>query len=258
MTFPFIEIDSFSVEINGKSILRDISFSVEQGEYVSLIGPNGAGKTTLLKSIGRITDFGRGSISILGKKRDSRKQKEYAKIVSYVPQSDGRYLPFTVYEFVLMGRYPYLSSFSAVEKEDKEKVYEVLKQTGTEKFAARGINTLSGGERQKVFIAAALCQEAEIILLDEPTTFLDPKHHDEVHHTLSEVNRSGKTLIIVTHDLNMAISPPVTKVVALKEGKLTYIGEPGGLLSGSVLSSIYEKDFTIGRHPVTGMEVILP
>jgi len=258
MSTPLIEVDKFSVKINGKIILDEITFSVEQGEYVSVIGPNGAGKTTLLKAIGRISDIGTGSIKVRGERHDLRKQKEYAKIVSYVPQSDGRNLSFTVYEFVLMGRYPYLSSFTAVEKKDKEKVHEVLLQTGTEKFAGRTINTLSGGERQKVFIAAALCQEAEIILLDEPTTFLDPKHHDEVHETLAKVGASGKTVIIVTHDLNMAISPPVSKVVSLKDGRLSYIGNPSGLLSGSVLSEIYEKDFTIGIHPVSGREVIFP
>ncbi|MEN6498247.1 MAG: ABC transporter ATP-binding protein, partial [Thermoguttaceae bacterium] len=150
-----IDVRDFSFCIGKKTILRDVSFSVSEGEYLTIIGPNGAGKTTLLKCLDRILTGGSGTIEVYGRPLASYSQKELAQRISYVPQADGRVFPFTVEQFVLMGRYPYLSPFSTVSRADWGVVRETLHRTGIEEFAQRLLGTLSGGERQKVYIAAA-------------------------------------------------------------------------------------------------------
>ncbi|OHB70595.1 MAG: ABC transporter ATP-binding protein, partial [Planctomycetes bacterium RBG_13_63_9] len=200
-----IRVRDFSFRMGRKEILRDVSFDVCEGEYLAIVGPNGAGKTTLVKCLDRILVGGTGRIEICGRPLAAYRRRELARLISYVPQADGRVFPFPVEQFVLMGRYPYLTPFSAVSKEDRAVVRRAMQQTGTSEFADRLLGTLSGGERQKVFIAAALAQEAQILLLDEPTTFLDYRHQAEIIELLARINRSaGVTVLAVTHDVNQA------------------------------------------------------
>jgi len=253
-----IDINDFSFSIGRKQILRNVSLSVEAGETLSIIGPNGAGKSTLLRCIVRILTGGTGSIRIHGKPLESYSQRELAKLVSYVPQADGRVLPFTVHEFALMGRYPHLSPFSSIREADERAVADALALTGMQEFRDRHLGTLSGGERQKAFIAAALCQGAGIILLDEPTTFLDPKHQDDVHRTLGRINReSGVTIVSVTHDVNTAAICS-RRVMALKAGAVAYCGPSEAMMNNDILQEIYGKQFIFATHPVTGRPVVVP
>ncbi len=253
-----IEIEALSLSIKGKAILSDVTFRVELGCYLSIIGANGAGKTTLLRCLNRTQEHGTGRISILGKSLDTYSQRELAKILSYVPQPDGRHFPYTVYEFVLMGRYPYLSPFSSVGPEDHEAAREALKTTGADPFAERLIHTLSGGERQKVFIAAALAQGGQILLLDEPTTFLDYKHQVEVAGLLRRLNHDeGITVVSVTHDVNSAVLHGGA-VVGLKEGRMVFEGSPAELLESDGLEEIYETEFHYIQDSPTGAPLVVP
>ncbi len=255
---PIIEIVEYSYRIGSSLILRDISFQVAAGEYLSIIGPNGAGKTTLLKCIDRIYRGGEGAIRVAGKPLDSYSQKEIARLISYVPQADGRLFPFTVREFILMGRYPHLSPFSSIRKEDLEEVDRVMDLTSTHGFAERHVRTLSGGERQKVFIAAALAQGAKVLLLDEPTTFLDPRHEEEVLRILARLNRDeGITIVSVTHDINNAVLSG-ERILALKEGAVVFSGLSDELMDNRVLNRIFDRDFLLAPHPATGQPVVLP
>lgn len=258
MNNALITINNFSFSIKNNVILKEVSFRVNEGDYLSIIGPNGAGKTTLLKCLIRIYTGGKGTINLAGKSLNSYNQKELAKLISYVPQSDGRSLDFTVYEFVMMGRYPYLNPFSSVSKEDKEAVSEALASTETEHLADRYINTLSGGERQNVFIAATIAQGSRILLLDEPTTFLDPKHQSDIHKILKRVNREyGITVVSVTHDINNAILLS-NHIIVLKEGTVVFSGSPSEVMCNEVLERIYDKTFLFVNHPDTGLPVIIP
>ena len=187
MNNNLIEINNFSFAIGSKNILDSISLIVHEKEYLSIIGPNGAGKTTLLKCLMRIYSGGQGTITLKGVPLIEYSQKELARLISYVPQNDGRSLPFTVEEFVMMGRYPYLSPFTSLSKEDKKAVREALELTETVNLMDRHLGTLSGGELQTVYIAAALAQGASILLLDEPVTFLDPKHQDDILMILKKI-----------------------------------------------------------------------
>ncbi len=246
----------FSIGVN--EILRDVSLSVEQGRYVAIVGPNGAGKTTLLKCIDRILTGWTGRIEVFGRPLHRYSQRELARRISYVPQADGHVSPFTVEQFVLMGRYPYLSPLTTVGREDRQVVRRVLEQTGTAEFADRPLETLSGGERQKVFIAAALAQGAEVLLLDEPTTFLDYRHQADIRRLLAEANKaSGITVVAVTHDLNHAVLES-DRVVAMRNGTVMFDGRPDEIMNTDVLRRIYDTPFTLVDHPRATVPVIVP
>ncbi len=258
MQTPVIDVRNFSFRLGKKLILREVSFSVRKGEYLAIIGPNGAGKTTLLKCIDRILPGGSGEIEVCGRPLRSYRQRELARLMGYVPQADGRVFPFTVEQFVMMGRYPYLSPFSAVSREDAQAVGEALELTGTAEFADRLLDTLSGGERQKVYIAAAMAQGADVLLLDEPTTFLDYRHRAEIEALLARANRcSGVTIVAVTHDVNHAALHS-DRIVALREGSVTFCGSPGEVMKLDVLERIYGTSFLLAEHPRAGVPIIVP
>jgi iron complex transport system ATP-binding protein len=253
-----IEIRGYSFCLGKKQILRDVSFAVAEGEYLSIVGPNGAGKTTLLRCIDRLLTGGIGEIEICGRPLHDYSQRELARLIGYVPQGDGRGCAFTVEQFVLMGRYPYLSPFSPVSRADRQAVRNALELTGTAEFAGRLLETLSGGERQKVFIAAAVAQGAGILLLDEPTTFLDYRHQDDVQGLLARINReSGTTVVSVTHDVNRAVLES-DRIVALRDGKVVFCGSPPEIMKPQVLGQIYESSLLLVDHPQAAVPMIVP
>lgn len=258
MKQPAIEIVNLSLKINSKSILNSVSLQIFQGDYLSIIGPNGAGKTSLLKCLMRIYSSYEGQIRFQGKSLEKISQKKLAKQISYVPQANGRVFPFTVAEFVMMGRYPHLNPFTSFNVEDRKTVQDALGITGMKPFADRLMNTLSGGERQIVFIAAALAQGAKIMLLDEPTTFLDPKHEAEIYAILRRLNRElGMTIVSVTHNINSAVLQS-NKIVILKQGKVIYSGKAQNIMQDEILEQAYDKSFTLMVHPITGQTIIAP
>ncbi len=255
---PAIDVSGFSFALGGKAILRGVSFQVRPGEYLSVVGPNGAGKTTLLKCLDRIYHGGQGRIEVFGKPLASYTQRRLARRLSYVPQADGRVFPFTVEQFVLMGRYPYLSPFSSIGGEDRRVVWEAMRRTGTECFAGRMLDTLSGGERQKVYVAAALAQGADVLLLDEPTTFLDYRHQAEVRDLLADLHRNdGATIVAVTHDVNWAALDS-DRIVALRDGQVVFTGPPGEIMRADMLEAIYGTSFLLTSHPQTATPMIAP
>ncbi len=253
-----IRVSDFSFRLGKKQILRDVSFSVSRGQYVSIVGPNGAGKTTLLKCIDRILIGGTGRIEIAGRPLESYRQKELARLISYVPQADGRVFPFTVEQFVLMGRYPHLSPFSSIGREDRQAVAHAMELTDTRQFAERQLDTLSGGERQKVYVAAALAQGADILLLDEPTTFLDYRRQAEIRDLLVRVNaESGVAVLAVTHDVNIAALES-HRIVALREGEVVFSDTPEALMTPEVLRRIYGTSLVLVDHPQAPLPVVVP
>jgi iron complex transport system ATP-binding protein len=253
-----LEARNFSFSLGGKEILREVSFSVRRGEYVAIVGPNGAGKTTLLKCFDRLLSGGSGELEIEGRAHKRFRQKELARLVAYVPQADGRTIPFSVEEFLLMCRYPHLSPFSPASGKDRQAVHEAMMKTNTAEFAGRAISTLSGGERQKVYIAAALAQGAHIWLLDEPTTFLDYNRQNEILALTARVNKEfGVTILAVTHDLNHAVLE-ADRVVALKEGRVVFNGPPAEIMKAEVLGRIYDTQFLLVDHPGKKISMIVP
>jgi len=256
-TVPALEIANLSLSIGGADILKDVSFDIPQGAFLSVVGPNGAGKTTLLRCVMGVIRGWTGDVLVGGSPLESYRPRHLARLVSYVPQSDEMVFPFTGRELVMMGRYPYLSPFTRTNRADIEVVERTLEATGTSSLADRDMRTLSGGERQKILIAGALAQEAGTMLLDEPTTFLDPRHTDEILSILTDLNRSGVTIVMVTHDINHAVHY-AGSVTALVDGRVAFNGSTGDLMKKEVLSSVYGKEFTRVMHPESGKMMVLP
>lgn len=244
-----INIKNLTLRLSGKKILDGISLDVQRGEYISIIGPNGAGKTSLVKCIGHLYSNWSGTIEVNGKSLIHFPQRELAKQLSYVPQAEGRTLPFTVFEFVLMGRYPHLSPFTTVSANDKQIVTDTLEIAGLLPFRDRRVDTLSGGERQMVFIAASLAQGAEILLMDEPTSFLDYRHQAQVMKLLKRLNRQNRiTIVSVSHDINAACVQS-DRIVALKDGTCAFVDVPENALNAGRLEALYETPFLVADHP---------
>jgi len=178
--------------------------------------------------------------------------------MAFVSQADGRITPFTVEQFLLMCRYPYLSPFASVGVEDREAVHEALEKTATAAFAQRRLDTLSSGERQKVYIASAFVQGAKIWLLDEPTTFLDYHHQDEIAALITQANKElAVTVVVVTHDLNRAVLES-DRILALREGRLVFFGEPEHAVQPDVLRQIYGATLLTVDHPISRMPMVVP
>ncbi|MFO7821382.1 MAG: ABC transporter ATP-binding protein [Lentisphaeria bacterium] len=253
-----IETADLRLSLGNTAILRGISFSVKEGEYVSIIGPNGAGKSTFVKCLAGIYRDWQGELNICGADLRSYPHRELAKQISYVPQGGTEQLPFSVHEFVMMGRYPHLSPFTSCKPEDEKAVEHALELTGAREFRDRMMYTLSGGERQNVFVAAALAQGASILLLDEPVTFLDYKHQVNIMKTLKKINRdSGITIVAVSHDLNDATTWS-DQVMAIRDGQNIFHGPPVELLDNAKLREIYDMPFHFVPNPNAEIPFVTP
>lgn len=201
-----IEIENLSFGYTPQStILKNISFEVKPGTFLVIAGPNGAGKSTLLNLMCGMLRPNSGTIRIDSKAIESYKTEALAKKVAVVRQELAPVFGFSVFETVLMARTPYFNKFGFESQADKRIVDEALQATDTAQFALRPLRNLSGGERQRVFIARALAQDTPVLLLDEPTSFLDLKHQVKIHDLLKAAQlEKGKTIVAVTHDINLA------------------------------------------------------
>ncbi len=251
-------LDHLSFAIGRERILRAVSFQVEAGRYVSIIGPNGAGKTTLLRCIIRYFTGWEGRIELFGRPLRHYSQRQLAALVGYVPQADTVAGSYTVWQFVLMGRYPYSNPFRPPTAADIKAIDESLELTGTAELADRTLATLSGGERRAAYIAAALAAEPQLLLLDEPTTFLDYRHEADLRRLLARINRDrGVTILAVTHDVNDAVLDS-DKVIALCNGSVAYQGPAERIMERSLLRAIYGTEFVLVDHPQAAMPMIVP
>ncbi|HPA82467.1 MAG TPA: ABC transporter ATP-binding protein [Thermoanaerobaculales bacterium] len=253
MSRPALEVTGVAVEIDGSRILDGVSVTVEPGQLLSLIGPNGAGKSTLIRCLAGLISPSEGDVLLDGRSLGGLSRRAIARSISYVPQADARSLPFAVRAFVEMGRYPHLGPWSALSAADVEAVDAALAQTDTVHLSARSMESLSGGERQRVLIAAALAQGGRILLLDEPTTFLDYRHQMWIVELLERLHRDqGLTVVTATHDLNWALAVS-DAVLALRDGTVAYRGATAALFDAGRLEEIYGTRFDLvesGGRPV--------
>jgi iron complex transport system ATP-binding protein len=244
MSLPIIKIENLCIRLSGHEILKGISIDIQPGDYVSIVGPNGAGKTTLIKCVAGIYPDWSGSIQLEGRSCADYGSRALAKLQSYVPQAEGRTNPLTVEEFVTMGRYPHLSAFTTLKSHDFEAINASIERAGLQDFRRRKMNTLSGGERQMTFLAAALAQGSKILLLDEPATFLDYRHQADVAGILKTACReNGITVVAVHHDINTATACS-DRIHALKDGGVIFSGTPEETVNSATLETIYETKFT--------------
>jgi len=245
--------------------LRGLTCDVREGEILGIIGPNGSGKSTLLKLLGSIMPPQQGTIRLQDRPLGSFARQELARIVAYVPQQSSVVFPFTLAEFVLMGRFPHrrtggmLGGFGWETAEDVCVAGQAMGAMEILHLADRMIGDVSGGERQRAFIARALTQAPRVLLLDEPTVFLDLRHQVDICAILRQLNREqGLTVVLVSHDLNLA-SQSCDRLLLLQEGALIRLGVPSAVLQPEVIESVYRCPVLIDRHPASGVpRVTLP
>ena len=235
-------------------ILKNVCMELAPSEVLGIVGPNGSGKSTLIRCIDRILKPQNGSILLDGRDIKKMGRMEIAKRMGYVPQTFSRVFPATVFDTVLMGRRPHLGWRSS--EHDIEKVLEALKLLEIEDFALRDFNEISGGEQQKVFLARALAQEADVLLLDEPTSNLDIRHQLEVMEVIrSLVVEKGISAIMAIHDLNLA-SRYADRVVMLNGGRICSAGDPALVLTAENIKSVYGVEAVVKNE--SGKPYIVP
>ncbi|MBN1456045.1 MAG: ABC transporter ATP-binding protein [Methanomicrobia archaeon] len=221
-------------------VLAGVSLEVGTKEIVAVLGPNGAGKSTLLKCIDRILHPQHGSILLDGEEISQMSRLELAKKIGYIPQSLAHAFSITVFDAVLMGRRPHISWRTS--EEDTEKVLDTLKMLHIEDLAMRDINELSGGQMQQVFIARALVQEPDVLLLDEPTSNLDIRHQLEVMHTIKSIVRKHEiSAIMAIHDLNLA-ARYADKIVLMNGGGILSVGNPATVITPENIRLVFKVD----------------
>ena len=247
-----IKAENLNFKYGEQKVLNDINFSVEAGNLITLIGPNGSGKTTLLKCINNYLEPERGSIQIKDKKIEEFGAEELAKIIAYVPQHEEYIFNMDVFNTVLMGRKAH-SGWKA-NKEDKKIAAQVISSLNLSEIAFKKLNNLSGGQKQKVFVARALAQQSEIILLDEPTSNLDLKHQLEIMELIKKEVKMGKTAVVTLHDLSL-VSRFSDRIIMLKEGRIYSDGSKGSL-SAEKINSVYGVEVSLKDH--RGNSVIIP
>ena len=244
-----IKAQNICVSINDKEIVHNLSLEIPEGKVTAIIGPNGCGKSTTLKALSRILPY-KGSVSFKGQEMSVLSQREFAKCLAILTQSPQAPADLTVNDLVEMGRFPHRSFLGRAGKDDKEHVEWALEQTGVTAMRYRLLNTLSGGERQRAWIAMALAQRPEVLLLDEPTTYLDICHQLEIMQLITRLNQElGLTVVMVVHDLNHAIMY-ADHVVVVKAGQLVTSGAPREIITADLLAEVFKvkaDEFTLSN-----------
>jgi iron complex transport system ATP-binding protein len=253
-----LEAEEVTVRYGAIVALEQASLAVAHREMLAIVGPNGSGKSTLLRVLSGVRAAAAGRVRLAGRDLDAIPRRDVARVVAVVPQETAMHFPFSVIEVVLMGRAPHLGRFGFPGRRDLAVAREAMERTGVAALATRSLAELSGGERQRVVLARALAQEAEILLLDEPTSHLDIRHQVEIYDLMALLNEEqGLTIISVLHDLNLA-ALYFPRVAVLSAGRVHRIGEPEAVLTYETIRAVYGTDVYIARNDVTGALNVLP
>lgn len=246
-----VEVRGLSYSAGARSILRGLDFSLAEKDFVLVFGQNGAGKSTLLRILAGMLRGEKGEVLLSGRSMASFSKRELAARLCYLPQSDEFVLPILVRDILLAGRYPYRSIFKKLNHRDREIFAAGVEQFQLGDLLERNMQTLSGGEKKKVLLASAFIQDVPLILLDEPLNFLDPGSACHLVQMLEALNRDGRTIVVVSHELEHFF-PRANKLLALKNGALRYFGPKA--FSAELLRDVYQVTFQ--RIQAGGREII--
>jgi iron complex transport system ATP-binding protein len=244
------------VERGGRQILHDVDLEIETGQCVSLIGPNGSGKTTLMLTLLGLLSPASGSVRVDGREVGRLPPRVRGRFASYVPQTVERLPGFSIYEVVASGRFPHVAPLRPLSNADREHVEAALEMCGLTDLASRRIDSISGGERQKTLIAAAVAQDAQVMFLDEPNTALDPGYQIELVRLLQRWHTRRRGLVLISHELSL---PAVLggRVVALCEGRVVMDGDAEDTLTPDRLSEVYGAAFEV-LETADGRRITVP
>ncbi|MAM11538.1 MAG: cobalamin/Fe(3+)-siderophore ABC transporter ATP-binding protein [Rhizobiaceae bacterium] len=258
MTRHVLSAEKITTGYGDKTVLDDLSFTVPESRITAIVGANACGKSTLLKTLSRLLAPRKGEVLLDGKAIHRMPTKRLARALGLLPQSPLAPEGITVADLVSRGRHPHQTMFSRWSAKDDAAVALALDTTGTADLADRAVDELSGGQRQRVWIAMVLAQETDILLLDEPTTFLDISHQVEVLDLLTDLNRKhGTTIVMVLHDLNLA-ARYADHLVAMKAGRLHVAGAPEAVLTQDHIRAVFSLESRIIIDPVSARPMMLP
>jgi iron complex transport system ATP-binding protein len=253
-----METKNLSLAYDRETIVKQLSLSITTGEITTLVGPNGCGKSTLLRGLARLLKPKTGEVLLDGKAIHTLPTKQLAKQLGILPQGPTAPEGLTVYELVAQGRYPHQGFFQQWSHEDEAATREAIAITNMVELAERPLDTLSGGQRQRAWIAMTLAQNTPILLLDEPTTFLDIGYQLEVMELIERLNRERQmTILLVLHDLNQAARYS-QRMVVLQDGRVVADGAPGVVLTEGLLVDVFKVQANIVTDPDSGSPVCLP
>lgn len=250
-----IELRGVQVAYDDTVVVPDANLSIAAGKVTMLIGPNGCGKSTTLKAIARINPLRKGEVFLHGESVAGMSQRALARKLAVLPQSPAVPEGINVRDLVAYGRFPYRKPLGGLSREDHEIIDWAMRRTGVEALADRRVDELSGGQRQRVWIALTLAQKADVMLFDEPTTYLDISHQIEVLELLRRLNREeGATVVVVIHELNLA-AKYADHIVGMRAGKVVFEGAPCDVFNVANLRALYDIEPEILRDPARGYPV---
>jgi iron complex transport system ATP-binding protein len=249
---PLLRFDRVVFGYGATTVLNGISLEVRSGEMLGILGPNGSGKSTLLNLMDGILCPRSGAVLLDGVPIRSLGREELARRIAMVSQEHHFRFPFSALQVVLMGRFPHLRSLQFEGPEDMAVVREALRSTQCLELANRSIHELSGGERQRVLIARALAQEPRLVLLDEPTSFLDLKFKREIFRLIDRLSaEKGLGIVVVSHDIDL-VAQFCSRILLLKEGAIHAMGDPGDVITSESVETVFDCPVQVERHPLTG------
>lgn len=251
-----LEARGLTVALGDTEVLRGVSLSVGEGEFVGLLGPNGAGKSTVIRAAAGLVPIAAGSLSVCGDAITALSARQRARLLALVPQSTDLDFSFSVADIVAMGRHPHLGRFALETAADAEIAHQALKAVGMASFAEREMGTLSGGERQRVFIAKAIAQQPRVLLLDEPISALDIRHQLEVLRLARALRHQGRAVLAALHDLDLA-ARHCDRLVVLHRGHVIADGEPAEVLTSDLMAEVYRVRASVSRNPDTGRPTVI-
>jgi iron complex transport system ATP-binding protein len=239
-------------------IVRGLDVTIPEGRITMIVGANACGKSTLLRGLARLLRPRCGSVLLDGRSIHELPSREVAQVLGLLPQTPVAPDGITVADLVGRGRYPHQGWFRRWNADDDRAVTNALRATGTAELADRPLQELSGGQRQRVWVAMALAQETDLLLLDEPTTFLDINHQVELLDLLTDLNRdAGRTVVVVLHDLNLACRY-ADHVIAMKQGRIVVEGVPAEVITAEVITEVFGRACEVAPDPVSGTPMVLP
>jgi len=237
-----------TVRRQGRAVLSDVSLRFEAHGCIVVVGANGAGKTTLLQTLLGFLKPAQGRVILDDSEVRRLRRRDVARRIAYVPQQVNGFAGFRVDQIVEAARYPHRHPLEAWTAADRVAVEQALRECGLEHLSHRAMDTLSGGERQSAWIAAALAQDAQYLLLDEPAASLDPRHQVDLVNLLRRLADAGRTVIVVAHDVNLA-GALAERVVALREGRVVFDDAPGAFFEPQVLMGVFDTEFVLTQAP---------